>query len=151
LAAGAWIWGGTLEDITKTLTHGIRSGDPDARQSQMPRFADGVLDAGQIDEVASYVWVNFYGHPETGVDTAPGAAIFADNCAACHGAKGEGNREMGAPRLASRVHLYGDTKDAVLSQIRNPRGGVMPAWNTRLDPATIKSVALYVHALGGGE
>jgi cytochrome c oxidase cbb3-type subunit 3 len=29
--------------------------------------------------------------------------------------------------------------------------GVMPAWNTRLDPATVKAVTLYVHDLGGGE
>ena len=31
LAAGDWLWGGTLEDIQQTVTHGIRSGDPDAR------------------------------------------------------------------------------------------------------------------------
>jgi len=29
--------------------------------------------------------------------------------------------------------------------------GVMPNWNHRLSPATIKAVALYVHSLGGGE
>jgi cytochrome c oxidase cbb3-type subunit 3 len=29
--------------------------------------------------------------------------------------------------------------------------GVMPNWSTRLDAATIKSVVLYVHSLGGGE
>ena len=31
-----------------------------------------------------------------------------------------------------------------------PRMGVMPAWNSRLDEATIKMLALYVHSLGGG-
>ena len=31
------------------------------------------------------------------------------------------------------------------------RGGVMPAWVDRLDPATIKSLAVYVHSLGGGK
>jgi cytochrome c oxidase cbb3-type subunit 3 len=39
----------------------------------------------------------------------------------------------------------------VVDQITNPRMGVMPNWNHRLDAATIKSVALYVHSLGGGE
>jgi len=44
LAAGDWMWGGTLEAIQQTVTHGIRSGDPDARTSQMPRFGvDGML------------------------------------------------------------------------------------------------------------
>ena len=27
----------------------------------------------------------------------------------------------------------------------------MPAWHGRLDPATIKMIAAYVHSLGGGE
>jgi cytochrome c oxidase cbb3-type subunit 3 len=31
------------------------------------------------------------------------------------------------------------------------RGGVMPAWAHRLDPTTIKALAVYVHSLGGGE
>ena len=33
LAAGDWMWGGTLAAIQQTVTHGIRSGDPDARNS----------------------------------------------------------------------------------------------------------------------
>jgi cytochrome c oxidase cbb3-type subunit 3 len=28
---------------------------------------------------------------------------------------------------------------------------VMPAWAGRLDPATIKALAVYVHSLGGGQ
>jgi len=151
LAAGAWIWGGTLADIQTTVTHGIRSGDPNARQSQMPPFGSGALNPGQIQQVADYVWTKFYGHPADGRDVSAGAKIFADNCAACHGADGQGNREMGAPRLASHVHLYGDSREAIVSQVTTPRNGVMPNWNTRLDPATLKSVVLYVHSLGGGE
>jgi len=27
----------------------------------------------------------------------------------------------------------------------------MPAWVDRLDPATIKKLAIYVHSLGGGQ
>lgn len=151
LAAGAWIWGGTIEAIETTLVHGIRSADPQARASQMPKFADGILTPAQIEQVADYVFTEFYGHAEPRPATAPGAAVFAENCAACHGAAGMGGRDVGAPRLASRVHLYGNTRDAVISQIRAPRAGVMPAWGTRLDAATLRSVALYVHALGGGE
>jgi cytochrome c oxidase cbb3-type subunit 3 len=49
------------------------------------------------------------------------------------------------------VHLYSDNRAAVVAQITSPRMGVMPAWHTRLDDATIKSLALYVHSLGGGE
>ena len=151
LAAGAWIWGGSLEAIQQTITYGIRSGDPKARDQQMPRFGiDGILKPEEIQQVADYV-MTLYGTAEPGKDVAAGKKLFADNCAICHGDAGQGDREKGAPRLASRVHLYGDSRDIVVSQITNPRMGVMPAWHTRLDPATIKSLTLNVHSLGGGE
>jgi cytochrome c oxidase cbb3-type subunit 3 len=151
LAAGAWIWGGTLEAIQQTITHGIRSDDPDARVAVMPRFgADGVLKPAEIQQVADYV-MTLFGKGAPGVDVAPGQKIFADNCAICHGDAGQGDPEKGAPRLASQVHLYGSDRATVVAQVTAPRLGVMPAWNNRLDPATIKSLALYVHSLGGGE
>ena len=54
-------------------------------------------------------------------------------------------------RLASATHLYGADRASVIAQITKPRQGVMPAWVDRLDAATIKSLAVYVHSLGGGE
>ncbi len=151
LAAGNWLWGGTLEAIQQTVTHGIRSGDPDARQSQMLRFGvDGILKPAEIQQVADYV-MTLFGTPVPGADVAPGKQLFAANCVVCHGDAGQGNRDVGAPRLASRIHLHGDDRAAVVAQITNPKMGVMPNWNARLDEATIKSVVLYVHSLGGGE
>ncbi len=149
LAAGNWLWGGTVDAIQQTVTYGIRSGLDDARQSQMPRFgADGLLKPAEIQQVADYV-MSLYGQPSG--DITAGRKLFAENCVACHGDKGQGNREVGGPRLASRAHLYGGSRATVVGQITNPRMGVMPNWNTRLDTATIKSVTLYVHSLGGGE
>jgi cytochrome c oxidase cbb3-type subunit 3 len=151
LAAGAWIWGGTLDAIQQTITHGIRSGDADAREAVMPRFgADGVLKPAEIQQVADYV-MTLYGRADAGKDVTAGQKIFAENCAICHGDAGQGDHEKGAPRLASQVHLYGNERAIVVAQITSPRMGVMPAWNTRLDAATIKALALYVHSLGGGE
>lgn len=152
LAGDAWIWGGKLADIRQSIVYGIRSGHPEARMSQMPKFgADGILKAEEIDQVSDYVMA-FY---KPGAPALPGAAkgetVYAENCAVCHGDKGEGKRELGAPALRSSVHLYGDTRAAVRAQIVNPKQGVMPAWNARLDEATIRAVTLYVHGLGGGE
>lgn len=150
LAAGAWIWGGKLEDIQYTLTYGIRNGHENARDSQMPQFgADGLLTPEQIQQTADYV-MTLYGE-KSEKDLSAGKQLFADNCAACHGEAGQGNRELGAPRLAGHVHLHGDTRDQVVAQITKPALGVMPNWNTRLDAGTIKSLTLYVHGLGGGE
>ncbi|HKM62633.1 MAG TPA: cytochrome-c oxidase, cbb3-type subunit III [Acidisphaera sp.] len=152
LGDDVWLWGGTVAQIQQTITHGIRStDDPDTHQSQMPAFGkDGVLKPDQIQQVADYV-MTLYGTPVAGANPAPGAQIFADNCAPCHGDKGQGNRDVGAAPLASHIHLYPGTRDEVVAQVTNPHHGVMPAWGKKLDPATIKSLTLYVHALGGGE
>ena len=36
-----------------------------------------------------------------------GARLFAENCAACHGDEGKGDRELGAPNLTDAIWLYG--------------------------------------------
>ncbi len=117
----------------------------------MPSFGtDGVLKPEQIEAVADYVG-QWWGVVPAGKDVSDGARIFAENCATCHGDKGQGVRDFGAPPLASRVHLYGGGREDIVAQVTHPRHGVMPNWNARLDAATIRSVALYVHSLGGGE
>ena len=77
--------------------------------------------------------------------------LFADNCAACHGAKGKGDRSFGAPDLTDNEELYGSSREVIHDQIWNGRGGVMPAWSGRLTKEDIKALAVYVHNLGGGE
>ncbi len=142
-----WLWGGDLEAIHTTLLHGIRQPDDDqTRTSQMPAFGD-ILEPGQISAVADHV-LSLSGKAR---DNAAGAQLFADNCAVCHGADGKGQRAVGAPNLSDPIWLYGGSREAVVSQITRPRHGVMPAWQERLDPVTIKMLAAYVHSLGGGE
>ena len=144
-----WLWGGNLTEIERTLQHGIRHpGDSTTRTSMMPAFGrDGLLDAAQIATVADQV-LSFSGRGEGSV---AGAEIYASNCAVCHGTDGTGMRQFGAPNLADAIWLYGSDPAQVTAQIGNPRHGVMPAWGDRLDPATIKMLAAYVHSLGGGE
>jgi cytochrome c oxidase cbb3-type subunit III len=151
LTAGRWLWGGTLDQIDTTVTHGVRADDPDTRISAMPAFGkDGILKPGQIQEVVSYVRTLAKLAPEPGVDVEAGKKIFADNCSACHGDDGKGNIEMGAPNLTTKIWLYGaDIKDLTVT-VAYARNSTMPAWGNRLDPVTIKSLALYVHSLGGG-
>ena len=86
-----------------------------------------------------------------GKQEQPGAALFLGNCVSCHGADGKGNRELGAPNLTDKIWLYGSSEADLIDTITNSRGGVMPAWAGRLDPATINALTVYVHTLGGGE
>jgi len=141
-----WIWGGDLRSIYHTLKVGIRSGHENERNSQMPAFGE-ILKREEIEQVADHVLSlsNSKGSNEQG------AAIFKQNCASCHGAAGRGGREFGAPDLADAIWLYGGNKAGIVQQIRAPRHGVMPNWDTRLSDETIKQLAIYVHSLGGGE
>ena len=112
---------------------------------------DGMLKADEIVAVADYVR-SLAGLPvRAGFDSTAGKKIFADNCAQCHGDDGTGNRELGAPNLTDQIWLYGSDEATIIDVITNGRASVMPAWVDRLDPVTIKALAVYVHSLGGGK
>lgn len=147
-----WVWGGTLDAISHTITHGVRNADSDqAHQSAMPAFGrDGVLKAAQIDDVANYVMA-LSGQDSDPAGAGRGKALYADNCAVCHGADGAGSAEFGAPALNNGIWLYGGDKAAIVDTITNSRAGVMPAWGKILDGVTIKQLAIYIHSLGGGK
>jgi len=147
-----WLWGGTLDQIMQTIQFGARSGHAKAHEGQMLAFGkDGVLKGDEIVTVANYVR-SLSGLPtRAGYDKAKGEKIFVENCVACHGDGGKGNQEMGAPDLTDKIWLYGSDEVALIETISQGRAGVMPAWEGRLDPATIKAMAVYVHSLGGGK
>lgn len=147
-----WIWGGKLDQIEKTIQFGARSGHANTHEGAMLAFGkEGVLKPAEIATVASYVR-SLAGLPTAaGYDAAAGKKIFADNCASCHGDAGKGNPELGAPNLTDKIWLFGSDEATVVDTITNGRAGVMPAWVGRLDPATIKALAVYVHSLGGGQ
>jgi cytochrome c oxidase cbb3-type subunit 3 len=151
LADDDWIWGGDLANIERTIRYGVRGTSPDTRQSEMPKFGvDELLTAEQITDVTAYA-LSLSGESSDKDAAARGQPIFAEQCAACHGEDGGGNIELGAPSLKDKIWLYGDTAAAVTAQVTNPHHGVMPTWEGRLDDATIKMLAVYVHSLGGGQ
>ena len=147
-----WLWGGTIEDIHLTITHGIRNTtDPDARYSEMPKFGvDELLEPAQIDAVVEHV-LAISGQEHDATLAAEGATVFADNCAACHMDAGEGDRTQGAPALNDAIWLYGGSREKIKETVTYARFGVMPAWAGRLTEDEIRAVAAYVHSRGGGE
>ncbi len=147
-----WLWGGDMESIYTTVAHGIRNTtDADARYSEMPKFgADGLLEKPQIAEVVQYVR-QISGQKHDATLAAAGTTVFSENCVACHGEAGKGDRAQGAPNLTDAVWLYGGEVDTLTETVTNARFGVMPNWNGRLSEDEIRAVAVYVHGLGGGE
>ncbi|MFZ0423332.1 MAG: cytochrome-c oxidase, cbb3-type subunit III [Xanthobacteraceae bacterium] len=147
-----WLWGGTLDAISQTITHGARSGDDDGHQGSMPAFGrDGMLKRDDIVAVADYVRSLSGLSTTLGADLKRGAKIFADNCAVCHGPDGKGQRAVGSANLTDKIWLYGSDTGTIIDGIWNGHGGVMPAWGKKIDPITIKALTVYVHTFGGGE
>lgn len=146
-----WLWGGTLEDIQHTIQVGVRSDNPHARASQMPAFGrDQMLSEAQIGDLTEYV-VALSGRKADRAAVARAAPTFAEQCAACHGPEGRGDQTKGAPNLTDRDWLYGANREDIRGQIFNGRGGVMPTWENRFSPETIKALAVYVHANAAGK
>lgn len=144
-----WLWGGTIEDIHQTISHGIRyEADLDTRASEMPAFGE-FLSEEEIGSLVQYVG------SLSGINgaeaTEEGENLFLDNCAACHGDEGTGDRFVGAPNLTDAIWLYGSDKAALTQTVTFAHKGVMPAWSGRLSESQIRQAAVYIHSLGGGE
>jgi cytochrome c oxidase cbb3-type subunit III len=148
-----WLWGGTMEDIHLTITHGIRNTtDPDARYSEMPKFGvDELLDETQIAQVSEHV-LALSGQEHDATAAAAGATVWAEaGCNGCHMDDGTGDRAQGAPNLTDAIWLYGGSREAIAESVYYARFGVMPDWNERLSEDEIRAVSFYVHSRGGGE
>lgn len=153
LTDGDWLWGdGSPETIAETMRVGINARHDETRMSQMPAFGrDAMLGRSEVRQVAQYVYS--LSHPEystaENVDTiAAGQQLFIDNCSGCHEESGTGMADIGAPNLTDTAWLYGGTIEDIIESVHGGRTGHMPTWDERLTATEIKSLALYVYALG---
>lgn len=76
--------------------------------------------------------------------TPDAAAIYAQRCAMCHGAEGEGGI---GPDLTTDEYHYGKSEDAVTSSITDGRPNGMPAFGSQLSQDEIKALVDYLLAL----
>lgn len=132
-----WLWGGTPEAIAQTISNG--------RQGMMPPMAAAVGNATDVRNVANYV-LSLSGSAHDNIAAQLGREKFAA-CAACHGAKGEGNVALGAPNLSDKVWLHGRGEQAVIAMITQGKTNVMPAHAERLSAEQIQVLAAYVWQL----
>lgn len=147
----AWIWGGSVDQIYETIRVGIRSGHDDTRFNEMPAFLKAqLLERPQVDAVVEYV-LQQSGQEHDATAAAAGREVFVEQCAACHKENGRGDPELGTPNLVDAIWLYGGSREDIWNTVANARNGVMPNWDDKLDPIVRKQLAIYVHALGGGE
>lgn len=78
---------------------------------------------------------------------AAGKAIFAKNCAVCHGPDGGG---VIGPNLTDAAWIHGGTPEAIYTTVHD---GVlakgMPAWGLTMQPDELSAVVAYVLTLKG--
>ncbi len=148
LAASSMLWGATPETIQETITVGINSTADDTRSSQMLAFgSEEILTRDEILAVTDYVRTLSDPALVPTIDAqavASGAELFADNCSSCHGEDAKGNIDMGAPDLTDQFWIYGGSRQMIFETVYNGRQGHMPSWATRLTPAQIKILTLYI-------
>ena len=137
-----WRWGGEPAAIKTTILNG--------RIAAMPGWGQVIGEEG-VKNVAAYVRQDLAGLklPEgTVADVEAGKAIFAQNCVACHGQKGEGMAMMGAPNLtAPSGWIYGSGLAQLQQTIRHGRNGQMPAQEQYLGKDKVHVLAAYVYSL----
>jgi len=161
LADGEWLYGsGRVTEIERIVLYGIRSGHSKgwdladmpayARQEPYRRYNIATLLPREIDDVVAYL-LSFHEPPADPAAVERGARLFSGSekgvCWDCHGEDAAGDTAIGAPNLTDNVWLSGDgSQQSIHDSIAFGLAGHCPAWITRLPPATVRAVAVYVHS-----
>jgi cytochrome c oxidase cbb3-type subunit 3 len=131
-----WLYGGEPETIEASILNG--------RNGIMPPLGSVLGEEGTKD-AAHYV-LSLSGRKSDAARAARGKGKFAV-CAACHGADGKGNRQLGAPDLTDRIWLHGSSEATLIETITKGRTTVMPAHKNFLGEAKVHILAAYVYSL----
>lgn len=132
-----WLHGGTPDKIQETITLG--------RIGIMPPMAAAVGNDEDVKNVANYV-LSLSGSPHGEARAALGKDKFAV-CAACHGADGKGNIDIGSANLTDNIWLHGSGESAIIKRINEGKVNQMPSWQSKFTPAQIHVLTAYVWGL----
>jgi cytochrome c oxidase cbb3-type subunit III len=153
LVDDAWLWGGDINDIYNTISHG--------HHGYMPSFAE-TFDDKQASDVAAYV-LSLSGIEGDEASIKRGDVIFngqEGGCYYCHTHQGSGRKSVGSANLTDKIwtianvpgaESYEGKQAAIKAVIMHGVSRQMPAWHDRLPDSTIKLLTVYVYSLGGGE
>ncbi|HID46137.1 MAG TPA: cytochrome-c oxidase, cbb3-type subunit III [Chromatiaceae bacterium] len=140
-----WLFGGTIENIEATITTG--------KKGMMPKMGGAQLTDGEIDTLANAIYSG---------DVTKEPLYMAKGCVGCHGPDGKGMAPLGSANLVDKIWRFkskdqlASVKHTIKHGVNDPsdpktRNAEMPGWKGRLTDTQIKKLAVYVHALGGGQ
>ncbi len=156
LADDVWLWGGSVDQIKASISGG-RIGNMPARGMM------GNLTDEEMFQVTDFVIALSEGRGEE-AQFAAGKAVYTKGmCMACHGVTGKPLAPAGATDLTDSIWRFSSDREEIFAVIKHgvnvkaegnlTRQAVMPAFHERLPDAevNVKRLAIYVHALGGGQ
>jgi mono/diheme cytochrome c family protein len=138
-------------DLAKSL--GIEF--PSGSSSQVILQRDGkryLIDAGakSISELPAGP-ASSTNAPAANAPAGNARALFATNCAACHGPDGKGNKAIGTPNFTDPTFQRSQSDTDFSNAIHNGKSGRMPAWSGKLTEPEMASLVTYVRTFGGGQ
>lgn len=141
LAQGDSMYGRTPEALQTSIAKG--------RNGVMPPMGANI-DPKSAGDIAQYVRA-MSGLAYDQIRVIPGKREYLNNCVACHGVDGKGNKALGAPNLTDDVWLYGSSEATIVNSILNGRNNRMPAQEHVLTPEQIRLLSAWVWGLSGGK
>jgi cytochrome c oxidase cbb3-type subunit III len=140
LVDGDSLYGRTPEALQASITNG--------RNGVMPAL-QAVVDARTAGDIAHYVRsLSDLAYDQ--IRVIRGKREYLNNCVACHGVDGKGNKTLGAPNLTDDVWLYGSSEATIVQSILNGRNNRMPAQEHVLTADQIRLLTAWVWGLSGG-
>jgi cytochrome c oxidase cbb3-type subunit 3 len=155
---------GRIGEIERVIMYGIRSGNSKgwdlasmpafSRKNPYPRYKVTTLTPRDLDDIVSYIY-SFQHPPKTDAEkkaVGRGELIYRGYekgvCWDCHANDARGDSAIGAPDLIDNKWLYGDgSRKWIYDSIAFGLDGYCPAWEGRLAPETIRSIAVYLHSI----
>jgi len=151
LTDNIWLYDyGRVSDIERTVLYGIRSGLGKSHNvTDMPAIGlQKALSPEEIKDVIAYT-LSLSKHQEDPEAVERGSKLFQDKgvCYDCHSRDATGISDYGAPNLIDNEWLFGGDEQTIYRSVYYGRHGLCPAWVGKLSFATIRAIAVYVHAV----